>query len=98
MKTKTFVKNLKRQKSLWPLAFLAVLAAISVASVTHRKHDLVIHEWGTFTSVQGGDGVLMPWQPLQTTVLPTFVYDWKNPGLNRQCTSPFGSAFIKSAL
>ena len=41
------------------------------------------HEWGTFTSVQGGDGALLPWRPLESSVLPGFVYNWKHPGLGR---------------
>jgi hypothetical protein len=44
----------------------------------------VAHEWGTFTSVQGADGVLLDWRPLETSKLPKFVYNWQNPGLNRQ--------------
>ncbi len=46
-------------------------------------HGLVVHEWGTFTSVQGADGVLMSWRPLETAGLPKFVYDWSHPGYNR---------------
>jgi hypothetical protein len=45
---------------------------------------LVVHEWGTFTSLQGGDGNLIPWKPLQTSRLPKFVYDWTQPGFNRR--------------
>ncbi|HEY3901341.1 MAG TPA: hypothetical protein VGM54_22220 [Chthoniobacter sp.] len=37
--------------------------------------DFVVHEWGTFTSVQGGDGVQMIWNPLVAPDLPRFVYD-----------------------
>ena len=46
--------------------------------------DYVAHEWGTFTSVQGADGVLLEWNPLETTKLPKFVYDWTKPGLDRR--------------
>src|SRR3989441_8742260 len=50
-----------------------------------RGHEgFVAHEWGTFTSVQGGDGVLLDWRPLESSRLPKFVYDWQNPGLNRR--------------
>ena len=35
----------------------------------------VAHEWGTFTSVQGADGVQMAWNPLKISELPKFVYD-----------------------
>jgi hypothetical protein len=43
-----------------------------------------VHEWGTFTDVQGGDGQLLPWQPLQTSELPDFVRNWQSPGMNRR--------------
>lgn len=33
------------------------------------------HEWGTFTSVQGADGVQMEWNPLTVSELPPFVYE-----------------------
>ena len=33
------------------------------------------HEWGTFTSVQGADGVQLEWNPFTRTDLPEFVYD-----------------------
>lgn len=45
-----------------------------------NRSDLIVHEWGTFTSVQGGDGVLLPWQPFITPDLPKFVYEWQRPG------------------
>lgn len=41
------------------------------------------HEWGTFTSVQGGDGNLLSWRPLRTSELPGFVYNWRRAGMNR---------------
>jgi hypothetical protein len=46
--------------------------------------NYVAHEWGTFTSVQGGDGQLLPWRPLRTSELPGFVYNWSRPGMDRQ--------------
>ncbi|MDB6020136.1 MAG: hypothetical protein JWR19_4625 [Pedosphaera sp.] len=60
-------------------------------------HGLVAHEWGTFTSLQGGDGELLNWKPLETSRLPGFVYDWKKPGLGRQATSVSG-VFTKSTM
>ena len=56
--------------------------ALSPASAM-ISHGLVVHEWGTFTSVQGPDGVLLSWRPLETSRLPEFVYDWSHPGLGR---------------
>ncbi len=41
------------------------------------------HEWGTFTSVQGGDGALLNWRPLESSRLPGFVYNWNQNGLGR---------------
>jgi hypothetical protein len=32
------------------------------------------HEWGTFTSVQGGDGKLLQWGPFPSSLLPHFVH------------------------
>ncbi len=57
---------------------------------------LVAHEWGTFTSVQGADGVLLDWRPLETSKLPNFVYNWQNPGLNRRSAGfpGFGKGII----
>src|SRR6266404_4481866 len=42
-----------------------------------------VHEWGTFTSVQGGNGELLSWRPLQTSELPGFVYNFRKAGMNR---------------
>src|SRR5438093_3028285 len=41
--------------------------------------DFVAHEWGTFTSVQGADGIQLEWNPLITSELPGFVYDANKP-------------------
>jgi hypothetical protein len=43
------------------------------------KADYVAHEWGTFTSVQGSDGVQLEWNPFVIAELPKFVYDARNP-------------------
>jgi len=40
----------------------------------HGHDEFVAHEWGTFTSVQGADGVQMHWNPFTKTDLPKFVY------------------------
>jgi hypothetical protein len=52
--------------------------------------NYVAHEWGTFTSVQGADGALLQWNPLETAPLPKFVYDWNKPGLDRRAAGPLG--------
>src|ERR1051325_9632805 len=61
---------------------IVVLSVFLVGGKSPGKY--VAHERGTFTSVQGGDGALLDWRPLETSRLPKFVYDWKNPGLHRQ--------------
>lgn len=43
------------------------------------KADYVAHEWGTFTSVQGSDGIQLEWNPFVVAELPKFVYDARNP-------------------
>lgn len=38
-------------------------------------NDLIVHEWGTFTSIAGNNGVAIDWRPLQEkSDLPKFVY------------------------
>lgn len=66
-----------------------VTVGLAVRATASPAPGYVAHEWGTFTSVQGGDGALLEWNPLQSSVLPKFVYDWKHPGLNRRSTASF---------
>jgi hypothetical protein len=61
---------------------LVILAPV-LSSLADSAGGFVAHEWGTFTSVQGGDGVLLDWRPLETSRLPGFVYDLSKPGFNR---------------
>src|SRR5581483_4576538 len=51
-----------------------------------RERQLVVHEWGTFTSLQGSDGVPLKWNPLASSRLPAFVYNWMRPGFGRRPT------------
>src|SRR5436305_11579770 len=58
------------------LASLAIMAVqLHVFAGSQAAEDFVAHEWGTFTSVQGADGIQLEWNPLVTTELPGFVYD-----------------------
>jgi hypothetical protein len=59
---------------------LAAVTLLSRPAVTNAESGYVAHEWGTFTSVQGRDGVQLDWQTLQPSELPEFVYDWKEAG------------------
>jgi hypothetical protein len=85
-------------KTWWALGALTVIAIAGLAFEKGNKHDFVAHEWGTFTSIQGADGVLLDWHPLQTTDLPKFVYNWSNPGLNRRANGPFTSKARTTSL
>ena len=53
--------------------FSALLAA-SLTVCAQAEDKFVAHEWGTFTSVQGADGVQLQWTPSIKTDLPEFVY------------------------
>ena len=46
-----------------------------------KSDDLVVHEWGTFTSIAGKDGVALEWRPLNgASDLPGFVHTSQQPG------------------
>jgi hypothetical protein len=68
---------------------VAVTAAVVVAKPNSK--GLVVHEWGTFTSLQGGNGQLIPWNPLKTPELPKFVYDWHKTTLGLQPVSMYAA-------
>src|SRR5581483_11455330 len=71
--------------------FLAIIALGTIGFIARPQNGgLIVHEWGTFTSVQAGDGVPLSWKPLETSRLPRFVHDWKAAGLGRLSSSPFG--------
>ena len=59
----------------------AVVAAAAAAHAIPRPHDdLVVHEWGTFTTVAGPDGESVAWRPLDGPAdLPCFVERTKLP-------------------
>src|SRR5258708_29240528 len=76
--------KLKHVLCLVPIAL--ALQTISLSAQTGST-GLVAHEWGTFTSFQGGDGALIPWKPLRTSRLPNFVHNWSKPGLNIASTN-----------
>ncbi len=77
---------MKMNLNRWRLGLCVLgLAAGTALLVAERSSShYTAHEWGTFTSVQGGDGVLLQWRPLESSKLPGFVYDWTKAGLNRQ--------------
>jgi len=77
------------------LSLLILLAATLPGLGANGENDYVAHEWGTFTSVQGADGVAIEWNPLETTELPPFVHDWSRAGLNRLPAGALGTG-VKS--
>jgi hypothetical protein len=60
---------------------LAAAAALAFVGTAARSQDatLVVHEWGTFTTVAGQDGNAVPWLPLGGPIdLPCFVNRFQN--------------------
>ena len=55
-------------KKLILFLFLLPLAVLA-------NKPLVVHEWGTFTSFSGSDGVRLEYRPLLDEDLPYFVLD-----------------------
>jgi hypothetical protein len=72
------------KRSLFVLTFASYLAlALTLldfgvpkkAEAIASPNDLVVHEWGTFTSIAGKNGVAIDWRPLSgASDLPKFVY------------------------
>ncbi len=69
----------RSRRLLFCLALGAAAGGL-IGFMTRNHGSFTAHEWGTFTSVQGADGVLLDWRPLETSRLRKFVYDWKAPG------------------
>lgn len=67
MKSTTFI--------LMITGLLAVAPVVSAGTTP----DFRVHEWGTFTSVQGSDGEPVFWNPFVSSDLPEFVLTRKNP-------------------
>ena len=55
-------------------AGIAQVAACGGYNQEAPQADYTAHEWGTFTSVAGSDGTLIPWNPFVASDLPSFVY------------------------
>lgn len=62
------------QKAAAVLIAAATLLAAGFAVVAERSRGLVVHEWGTFTTVAGLGGEALAWRPLERPdPLPSFV-------------------------
>lgn len=60
------------------IVILGALMAFVPAPV--GQDDLIVHEWGTFTSVQDSKGAVLEWRSVNDWDLPNFVYNGKtNP-------------------
>lgn len=61
---------------------LALLASLLLSSSPTPR--LVLHEWGTFTSIAGRDGYELDWAPLSgESDLPSFVHSEAQPHATR---------------
>jgi hypothetical protein len=50
-------------------------AGKTARTIKLKDHHLIVHEWGTFTSIAGKDGVALEWRPLNgPSDLPKFVH------------------------
>src|SRR6266487_5170598 len=57
------------------ISALSSLIGEAAHSPVPVENRLVVHEWGTFTSIAGKDGVALEWRPLNgPTDLPKFVH------------------------
>jgi hypothetical protein len=58
----------------WPNLADAAAQAAADAKLP-QDNDFIVHEWGTFTSFSGSDGVALDFRPLVDEDLPAFVMD-----------------------
>lgn len=63
-----------KTKLFYAIALSALAISPRLSASPPPKGEFVAHEWGTFTSVQGADGIQIEWNPLIKTDLPEFVY------------------------
>ena len=70
----------------------ALLMAASIGSL--HPEDLTVHEWGTFTSIAGDDGMAIDWEPLDgPSDLPCFVHRFEARGEGALVgDSPYGNS------
>ncbi len=76
------------------LIALVALASVTSFSFAGDSSKLVVHEWGTFTSISGEDGVALDYRPLAgVSDLPSFVYTaWDAKGLRGK--AEYGKACV----
>ena len=70
---------MRRGRGTRPLP--ALLHGYDAPARPRRLGKLVVHEWGTFTSFAGSDGVNLEFRPLVTNDLPPFMMNpFSQPG------------------
>lgn len=65
------------------------LSGIGAEDAKQQNAPLIVHEWGTFTSFSGSDGIKLEFRPLLTSDLPSFVFN-----RTRQSGAWFGKTSI----
>ncbi|MBO0720137.1 MAG: hypothetical protein J2P41_04905 [Blastocatellia bacterium] len=61
------------------ISLLAVFIAVTIFGSGKQKDSLIVHEWGTFTTVSRADGTAYHWNPLLgPSELPVFVHGASN--------------------
>ncbi len=75
---------------------VALGAAALVCSAPLGAADFTVHEWGTFTSVSGSDGRLLPGLEVEEEPLPAFVHSHAGvPPANKGWDRPVANVTIK---
>jgi hypothetical protein len=65
-----------------PFALFGLALPQTARAQQSPDSPLVVHEWGTFTSIAGDDGNALLWLPIATkSDLPTFVEHYPNPNV-----------------
>jgi hypothetical protein len=94
---------LRRTLPVLVLLIATFLATAALFAKSMRAPEVVVHEWGTFTTVAGEDGQAINWLPLGgPTDLPCFVEHYKNRLTkfvgNAEQEGPIDYAAARSAL
>ena len=63
-----------------PLVFCVACSAGALAA-KEKESDLIVHEWGTFLSMQGSDGMSLEGMYHEEHALPEFVHARSRDGL-----------------
>jgi hypothetical protein len=79
---------MKLWAALSMVGFALGLVALGFAGQNAGETGLIVHEWGTFTSIAGEDGLALEWRPLAATNdLPHFVHDLADAdGFRHDCS------------